>query len=70
MIINFDNYFDQTQALGLVPILTYHGMAEAGVLISIIDPTITSVTVIHELISATQKRIFTSKTPIREVKSL
>lgn len=49
----------------------YSGIAAGeAVLISIIDPTITSITAIRSLISATQKRIFTSKTPIREVKSL
>jgi len=26
MIINFTNYYDQTQSIGLVPILDYHGI--------------------------------------------
>ena len=26
MIINFTNYYDQTQCLGLVPLLDYHGI--------------------------------------------
>ena len=49
----------------------YSGIAAAeSILIAIIDPTITSITAIRTLISATQDRTFTSETPVREVKSL
>ena len=37
---------------------------------SIIDPTITSITAIRTLVGVTQKRTFSSQTPVREVKSL
>lgn len=49
----------------------YSGIAAAEAsFISIINPTITSITAIRILISATQKKTFTSKTPAREVEEL